>query len=519
MQAVMKPANDNKKRRPRQEDPHARSRRQANYIRLLEFVVAAIILSAGIYWQLYPELYMLMVALLLAYPLLAQSIAYTLERKGRRQQEAHRILVQVDAVLIGLTIAALHFSLIPSLALLIIVHANAVSSGGIRPWLLNILLTGTGCLVGWFIFDGQVMTPEDTPVLMNLLSMVGLGIYVGGSSLYVLNQTRNVRLAQAYLARQQKQAVDLSRKLAKYLPPQIWGQLFSGKRDAKLETRRKRLTVFFSDIKGFSNISEDLPLDQLTRLLNSYLNEMTRIALRYGGTIDKFIGDAVMVFFGDPVSKGSKEDAFNCVAMAVDMQRQMKLLRQRWEREGITQKLEIRIGINSGYVTVGNFGADSRMDYTILGTDVNLASRLESQARPGRILISDATWELVKDRVICRNMGEVEVKGFNRPIPVYEVQELKESAADRDKFVSVRTEGFALHLDIRRIRNFDRDRILRALASTARDLRRDATLTRDTEAEGFSLHVDRTRLRDKDLAKVIDIMGKAAQRIRKEVVI
>ncbi|MBA3981593.1 MAG: adenylate cyclase, partial [Alcanivorax sp.] len=262
-----------------------------------------------------------------------------------------------------------------------------------------------------------------------------------------------------------------------------------------------------------------LPLDQLTRLLNSYLNEMTRIALRYGGTIDKFIGDAVMVFFGDPVSKGSKEDAFNCVAMAVDMQRQMKLLRQRWEREGITQKLEIRIGINSGYVTVGNFGADSRMDYTILGTDVNLASRLESQARPGRILISEATWELVKDRVICRNMGEVEVKGFNRPIPVYEVQELKENAADRDKFVSVRTEGFALHLDIRRIRNFDRDRILRTLASTARDLRRDATLARDMEAEGFSLHVDRIRLRDKDLAKVIDIMGKAAQRIRKEVVI
>ncbi|MBZ2189981.1 adenylate cyclase [Alcanivorax sp. JB21] len=515
----MKPAIDNKKRPRRQEDPHARVRRQASYIRLLEFVVAAIILSAGIYWKLYPELYMLMVALLLAYPLIAQSIAFMLERKGRRQQEASRILVQVDAVLIGTTIAALHFALIPSLALLIIVHANAVTSGGIRPWLLNILLTGAGCGIGMVIFGMQVTPPEATPVLLNLLSMVGLGIYVGGSSLYALNQTRNVRMAQAYMARQQKQAVDLSRKLAKYLPPQIWGQLFSGKRDAKLETRRKRLTVFFSDIKGFSNISEDLPLDKLTGLLNSYLNEMTRIALRYGGTIDKFIGDAVMVFFGDPVSRGSKEDAFNCVAMAVEMQRQMKLLRQRWQREGITQKLEIRIGINSGYVTVGNFGAESRMDYTILGTDVNLASRLESQARAGRILISQATYELVKDRVICRNMGDIEVKGFNRPIPVYEVQELKADAAGRDKFVSVQTEGFGLHLDVRRIRNFDRDRLLRALAGAARDLRTRDAVQVDTEAEGFSLHLDSTRLRQKDVGRVIEIMGKAAQRIKKEVVL
>ena len=515
----MKPVQDNKKRRTRHEDPQSRARRQANYIRLLEFVVAAVILAAGVHWQLYPDLYMLLVALLLAYPLVVQGIAHLLDRQGRKPQEIQRILVPLDAALIGITIAALHFALIPSLALLIIVHANAVATGGLRPWLLTLVLTGAGCIGGWYLFDGQFIAPGTTPVLMDLLSMVGLGIYVGGSSLYALSQTQNIRLAQNYLARQQQQAVALSRKLAKYLPPQIWGQLFSGRRDAKLETRRKRLTVFFSDIKGFSNISEDLPLDQLTRLLNSYLNDMTRIALRYGGTVDKFIGDAVMVFFGDPVSKGSKEDAYNCVAMAVEMQRHMTLLRQRWQREGITQKLDIRIGINSGYVTVGNFGAESRMDYTILGTDVNLASRLEAQARPGRILLSESTWELVRERVICRNMGEVEVKGFNRPIPVYEVQSLHADAAARDKLISVQAPGFSLHLDIRRIRNFDRDRILRTLAATARDLRREATLVRDLDAEGFAMHVDRATLRDKDIGRVIEIMGKAAQRIRKEVVL
>jgi len=514
----MKSAQHNHNKR-RQGDTRAVVRRQANYIRLLEFVVAAIVLTAGVQLHLYPELHLLMVAVLLGYPLAAQALAFRLERKGHRQQEASRVLVQLDAVLIGLTIASLHFALIPCIALLIMVHATAVTTGGVRPWLLNVLLTATGCGLGMLVFGIQVLLVEDTPLLMTLLSLLGLGIYVGASSLYALNQARHVRMAQAHLARQQKQAMELSRKLAKYLPPQIWGQLFSGKRDAKLETRRRKLTVFFSDIKGFSNISEELPLDTLTRMLNTYLSEMTRIALRYGGTIDKFIGDAVMVFFGDPVSKGSKEDAFNCVAMALEMQRQMKLLRQRWQREGIHQKLEIRIGINSGYVTVGNFGAESRMDYTILGTDVNLASRLESSARPGRIMISQATHELIRDRVMCRNMGEIEVKGFNRPIAVYEVQDLKENAAGAGGFVSVQTEGFSLHLDVKRIRNFDRDRILHALAKSARDLQRKSSVSTSFEAEGFSLHVDSSRLRERDCSKVIEVMGKAAQRIQKQRII
>lgn len=508
-----------KSRKRRQGDSRSLARRQANYIRLLEFLVAAVVLTAGIQLHLFPELYLLMVALLLAYPLAAQALAIHMEKQGRRQQEASRVLVQLDGVLIGLTIASLHFALIPALTLLIIVHANAVTSGGIRPWLLNILLTAAGCAAGWWISGGHILPPEETPLTLTLLSLFGLGCYVGASSWYALQQTHHVRLAQARVARQQKQAVELSRKLAKYLPPQVWGQLFSGKRDAKLETRRRKLTVFFSDIKGFSNISEDLPLDTLTRILNTYLSEMTRIALRYGGTIDKFIGDAVMIFFGDPVSKGAKEDAFNCVAMALDMQRQMKLLRQRWQREGITQKLEIRIGINSGYVTVGNFGAESRMDYTILGTDVNLASRLESAARPGRVLISQATYELVRDRVICRNLGEIEVKGFNRPIPVYEVQDLNDRAAGQGGFVSVQAAGFGLHLDVRRIRNFDRDRILRALAKSARDLNRESAVNINFEAEGFSLHVDSSRLRERDCAKAIEVMGKAAQRIQKHRII
>ena len=503
----------------RYQDARARVRRQSNYIRLLEFLVAACTLSAGVYLETYSELHMLWVAVLLGYPLIAQALAYYWETKGERQQTTSRILVQIDAVLIGLTIAALHYSVIPALALLTMVHANAVTSGGARPWLMNILLTGVGAVAGIPLFGTSILHPQDTPLAITLIAMTGLAIYMGASSFYTHQQTLAARIAQQKVAHQQRQAMQLSRKLAKYLPPQIWGSLFSGKRDAKLETRRKRLTVFFSDIKGFSNISEELPLNVLTRMLNSYLSEMTRIALRHGGTIDKFIGDAVMIFFGDPVSKGSKEDAYNCVAMAIEMQRQMKLLRQRWEREGIHHKLEIRIGINTGYVTVGNFGAESRMDYTILGTDVNLASRLESAARPGHILISKSTWDLVNDRVMCRDMGEIEVKGFNRPIPVYEVKDLRGNTSSTSNFVSLKADGFGIHVDVNRIHNYDKKKILLSLARAATELAQNKDVESTFEAEGFSLYVESKKMKPKEKQRIIEVMGSAANRIKKKVIL
>src|SRR3546814_8870353 len=112
--------------------------------------------------------------------------------------------------------------------------------------------------------------------------------------------------------------------------------------------------------------SEELEAEALTDLLNSYLNEMSKICLKYGGTIDKFVGDCVMVFFGDPASQGAKKDAVAAVSMAITMRKHMKVLRQQWRAQGITKPMEIRMGINTGYCTVGNFGADTRMDYTII---------------------------------------------------------------------------------------------------------------------------------------------------------
>lgn len=498
-------------------DPIERARRLTNYIRLLAFAVAAMILMAGIVLGVFSYLHLLGVAGLLAYPLIVQSVLVILGRgDSKGVEKLAPWVMHLDAAVIGAACAALHFAVVPSLALLIIVHANSAGGGGLRVWLLNAGMTVLGALVTALLI-GEPFHPTGAPLTLSVLSLVGLGIYVGASSLHSSQQTQILRQAQARLHQQQRQAVDLSRKLAKYLPPQIWGSLFSGKRDAKLETRRKRLTVFFSDIKGFSAISEELPLDTLTRMLNTYLSEMTRIALRHGGTIDKFIGDAVMVFFGDPKSAGAKEDAYRAAAMAIEMQQCMKLLRQRWKREGIKQKLEIRIGINTGYVTVGNFGTDSRMDYTILGTDVNLASRLESACRPGGVLISESTHELIKDRVQCRNVGEIQAKGFNRPIPVFEALDLKRNAGGKRRFINVEADGFGLHLDLERIRNFDKNRVLKALARSASELRKQNAVNLDFEAEGFALFLDSKALRRNETDRVIDVLGKTARKIQEQV--
>lgn len=482
-------------------------RRQTIQVRWIAFLVAAATLAAGLYLGALGTAQIVLTGILLIYPPLTQ---WALQR---RQQEPHSLLMQLDALMLGLCLPALQFAPVPSATVLIMVHANAVTSGGIRPWLLNLLLTALGSALGVLVFGPNWMPPDATPAAQTAIALLGLGAYVGVSARFAHQQTQAARAAQQHLAQQQRQAVELSRKLARYLSPQIWGQLFSGRRDARLETRRRPLTVFFSDIEGFSALSEALPLDTLTRVLNSYLTEMTRIALRYGGTVDKFIGDALVVFFGDPTSRGLRDDAFNCVAMALEMQQQMQLLQQRWRREGVTQTLAIRIGINSGSITVGNFGTPSRMDYTILGTDVNLASRLEGAARPGTILISERTFHLVRDRVIARQLAPLNVKGFSAPQTVYEVQHLSQRLQGTG-FTAVQTEGFTLHLDLQRLPAEERPRVLRALAQAGKALMQQTQVQLDTELEGFSLHVDSSRLRERDCRKVIELLAQHARRVQ-----
>ena len=238
------------------------------------------------------------------------------------------------------------------------------------------------------------------------------------------------RLAAEEISRKNKELETLSSKLAKYLSPQVYESIFSGKQEVKLASQRKKLTVFFSDIADFTETADRLESEDLTQLLNHYLTEMSQVAMDYGATIDKYVGDAMVIFFGDPETRGVKKDALACVRMAIAMQKRMRELEGLWRSSGVEQPLRCRIGVSTGYCTVGNFGSEDRMDYTIIGGGVNLASRLEHAAPPGGILISYETYAHVKDEVYCEPRGHLEVKGIAYPVAIYQVIDLYENLGE-----------------------------------------------------------------------------------------
>jgi class 3 adenylate cyclase/methyl-accepting chemotaxis protein len=237
------------------------------------------------------------------------------------------------------------------------------------------------------------------------------------------------------LEEKSKALEQLSNQLAKYLSPQVYDSIFSGRQEVKVASSRKKLTIFFSDIAGFTETADRLESEELTKLLNHYLTEMSRIALDHGATIDKFVGDAILIFFGDPETRGVKEDALACVNMAIAMRNRLNELQKVWRASGIEKPLRCRMGIHTDYCTVGNFGSETRMDYTIIGGGVNLASRLEAAGTPGSILISYETFAHVSDQIFCREHGKLDVKGIAHPVATYEVIDLFENLSGHYQFI------------------------------------------------------------------------------------
>ena len=263
----------------------------------------------------------------------------------------------------------------------------------------------------------------------------------------------------------------LSLKLSKYLAPQIYQSIFSSDQEVSLETKRRKLTVFFSDIKDFTQITEDLQAEDLASLLNEYFTEMSQIALEHGATIDKFIGDAMLMFFGDPETKGVEEDAKACVRMAIAMQRRMAELETIWRAKGYQHPFRMRIGINTGFCNVGNFGSEARMDYTIIGGEVNLAARLESQADPGGILLSYETYALVRDMVEADELPSIEAKGIRREIRPFALRNFLD-AKSRDRLIQYDGDGVSIRVDLERMSDEQRRDALALLSGIVDQLRR-----------------------------------------------
>lgn len=262
--------------------------------------------------------------------------------------------------------------------------------------------------------------------------------------------------------------------MKKYLSPQLYDSIVGGTLKSDLSYKRTKLTIFFSDLVGFTELTDQLEPEVMSDCLNSYLTEMSKVALKYGGTIDKFIGDAVMVFLGAPEFTNDHDHAIRCVKMALEMKERLELLNLSWMEKGLSGQFKVRMGINTGFCTVGNFGSNDRMDYTIIGSQVNIAARLETFAQPDSIVISESTYLLVKDVIEVEPLGEINVKGVHYSIKAFEVKGLlKESkkSTSANKYFKKENDGFILKIVYSKDdKESDVGAILAAIKSASKEL-------------------------------------------------
>lgn len=322
----------------------------------------------------------------------------------------------------------------------------------------------------WKVGDVRGLQVVDVrqPLTLNLTSFKFLlGYLLIAGTFGIAFALHQLRLAQQFkeanneLEENNSFLADVSLKISKYLEPQVYRSIFEGERDVAISTERKKLTVFFSDIKDFTATTERMQPEELTSLLNEYFSEMSRIAIEHGATIDKFIGDAIVAFFGDPSTKGPTEDARACVRMALAMQARLDELESVWRDMGFEHPFRARMGLNTGYCNVGNFGSETRMDYTIIGAEANLAARLESIAEPGGIVMSYETYAHVRDLIEAEPLAPQHFKGISREITPYRVVRKPEATA----VVSTHKDGDMLVVDLQGMDEGTRDAVTQAVQS------------------------------------------------------
>lgn len=240
--------------------------------------------------------------------------------------------------------------------------------------------------------------------------------------------TRTVREKTDEIVHQNQKLIDREKRLetavkylSTFLPNQFVDKVLNDSQNQSNLTspQREKLTVFFSDLQGFTSLADQLDPETLFQVLNQYQNVMTHIVTKYDGTLDKYMGDGLMVFFGAPYSRGNKEDTLRCCLMAMEMQEAMKDVRNTWYNQGIESPLSLRIGIHTGFGIVGSFGTELRLDYTAIGQAVNIASRLEHACPAGGVLISHQAWANIYKYIHTIEGESITPKGLLRPMKTY----------------------------------------------------------------------------------------------------
>ena len=286
-------------------------------------------------------------------------------------------------------------------------------------------------MIGYLFFDFYIFTQKGLwvntvyPIFTQLFVYSGLALYHFGF--------------------EQRQGRFIKGAFSQYLAPTVVNQLVANPDFLKLGGERREITAFFSDVAGFSSISEKLEPEKLVQLLNEYLTEMTDIVLKYEGTVDKFEGDAIIAFFGAPLE--FKDHALRTCLVSIEMQECLDNMRVGWREQG-EPELFMRIGINTGPAVVGNMGSTTRLDYTMMGDSVNLAARLEGVNKQYKTytMISQSTYEQAKDEIEVRELDLIRVVGKLEPVKIYEL--LGKSGQINEtlkQFLPIFNEGYNLY--------------------------------------------------------------------------
>lgn len=374
---------------------------------LLSAIVLEVVPRSG-YW---------IIVLSSLFPFIYESMSVRL--KQSRPKSYYTLGLYLNSIILSLFIYTISFE--PSLSGLIILMYTytLISYGG---WRLFLFLFPTVIvhILALIVFLGQtdvIHAPFEivaSSLIASCCFIAVIASYRYDASIELLNSRTNLKVIL------QKQS-RLSKRLSRYLSPKLVETLVND--DQSIEShQRKEVVVFFSDLCDFTSISENMSPEDLSKILNEYLSAMSDIANKYGATIDKFIGDSVMVFFGAPNSLGSKQDVLSCLKMANEMIHTLDNLNAKWRDEGYAQNFKARIGIHQGWATVGNFGAKDQVNYTIIGSTVNIAARLEQNCPPNTILVSGRIADVAKDEFIFESMGQVELKGIEPSMEAFQMK-------------------------------------------------------------------------------------------------
>ncbi len=317
-------------------------------------------------------------------------------------------------------------------------HANALNTILNQDFIYRLsenqnilILLAIAVLIGLVISKASIVKSIVFTVTFTLLYIIGAMAFFDIANIIIVFAIPLVQVGTTFslitayrVLTEQKEKKYIRQTFSKFVSRTVVDELLTHPEKLKLGGEKKILTVLFSDIRGFTSISEALTPEALVDHLNVYLQAMTDLVLKYDGTLDKYVGDEIMAFWGAPIPQD--DHALRACRCALEMMEVLHQMNQTWKSEG-KPPLDIGIGLNTGEMVVGNMGSSSRMDYTLMGDNVNLGARLEGTNKQYKthIIISEFTYEHVKDRVITRELDLVRVKGKELPVKIYELLDIK----------------------------------------------------------------------------------------------